>query len=77
MVEKVGGCGTTPQQVAFKKEPRDRQMLELVVHRLFTRARRTDVNMTLDMTVGDEEIGVPLFYEDQAGEFSVVSLLQS
>ena len=52
-------------------------MLELVVHRLFTRARRTDVNMTLDMTVGDEEIGVSLFCEDQAGEFSVVSLLQS
>ena len=31
-------------------------MLELVVHRVFTRARRTDVNMTLDTTVGDEEI---------------------
>ena len=70
----MGGCGTTPQQVAFKKEHRDRQMLELVVHRLFTRARRTDVNMVLDTTMVDDEIGVSLLCEDQTEDFSVVNL---
>ena len=37
-------------------------------------ARRTDVNMTLDMTLGDEETCVSFLCEDQAVDFSVVKI---
>ena len=70
----MGGCSSSPQQVAFKKGTRDKQMLKLVVHRMFTRARRTDVNMMVDTTMVDEEIGISLLCEDQAEDFSVVKL---
>ena len=49
-------------------------MLELVVHRVSTRHRRTGVNMTLDTTVGEEGVAVYLLSEDQAGDFSVIKL---
>jgi len=74
VVERAGGLSASPQQVAFRNSKREQQMLELVVHRVFTRVRREDVNMTLDTTIGGDDMSVSLLCEDQAGDFSVVKL---
>jgi len=74
VVERAGGLSASPQQVAFRNSKREQQMLELVVHRVFTRSRREDVNMTLDTTIGGDDMNVSLLCEDQAGDFSVVKL---
>ena len=74
VVERAGGLSASPQQVAFRTSNRQHQMLELVVHRVFTRVRREDVNMTLDTTIGGDDMNISLLCEDQAGDFSVVKL---
>ena len=42
VVERVGGCSSSPQQVTYRKSRQKQQMLEPVVHRVFTRHRRTE-----------------------------------
>ena len=60
VVERVSGCSSSPQQVTYRKNRREQQLLELVVHRLFTKHSMSGVNMTLETTVGEEEVGVSL-----------------
>ena len=42
VVERVGGCSSSPQQVTYRKSRQKQQMLEPVVHRVLTRHRRTE-----------------------------------
>ena len=71
VVERLVGCSSSAQQVQGKRE---RQVLELVVHRVFTRHRWSGVNMTLNTILGEKELAISLLCEDQAGDFSVVML---
>ena len=49
VVERVGGCSSSPQQVTYRKSRQKQQMLEPVVHRVITRHRRTKVAFSSEM----------------------------
>lgn len=74
VVERLGGFSSSPQQVDFRKDTRDQQVLEVVVHRVFNKVRRDEVNITLDNTLGVDEMGLSLLCEDQSGDFSIIKL---
>jgi len=74
VVERLGGFSSSPQHVDFRKDTRVQQVLEVVVHRVFNKVRRDEVNLTLDNTLGVDEMGLSLLCEDQSGDFSVIKL---